>query len=353
MMEKETFDKIKESIKDQKKQREEEDRNSRILVVDGLNTFLRCFVMSPAMNEDGLHIGGITGFLKSLGKAIRDLDPTRCIVVFDGKGGSQRRREIYSDYKKGRKNKRNLNRAYEGMEDPEEAMNREIHGLGKYLKTLPLTIVSIDRIEADDSIGYIAKQVYGEEDQEVIIMSSDKDFLQLVDDTTKVWAPKKKKLYDEDKVIEEYDYPPKNYLITRLIEGDNSDNIPGVYGIGEKKIESKFGDFLKCEDFRNVEDLISYAEEKTNESNTYKRLVENEDVLRRNWKLMQLQEVNISGEKKLRITDIVEEPCGELERSKFQKYFMEDKLWSALPSVNTWLTNTFTKLNQYATEGDN
>lgn len=349
-MKKETFEKIKSSIKKEKERRKNENKNSRILILDGLNIFLRCFVMSPAMNDDGEHIGGISCFLQSMGKAIRELEPTRCIVVFDGKGGSQRRREIYPEYKKGRKHKRNLNRTYEGMEDPEEAMTREIHKLGKFLKTLPVTVVSIDRIEADDSIAYISKQIYDDEDHEVIIMSSDKDFLQLADESTKVWAPKKETLYDREKVVEEYEFPPKNYLITRLIEGDSSDNIDGVYGIGEKKIEKKFGEFLKCEKFRNVDDLISYAEDNKEKSNTYKRLVENEETLRRNWKLMQLQDVNISGEKKLRITDIVEESCGKLDRTKFQKHFMNDKLWSAFPSVNTWLTDTFTKLNNYAEE---
>ncbi len=349
-MKKETFDKIKKSLEERKKSREQEEKNSRVLINDSLNTFIRCFVTSPAMNEDGIHIGGISGFLKSMGKAIRKIDPTRCIVVFDGKGGSQRRRDIYPEYKKGRKSKRNLNRQYEGMEDPDEAMNREIHKLARYLKALPLTVITLDRIEADDVIGYLTKQVFDGEDEETYVMSSDKDFLQLVDETTKVWAPKKEKIYDVEKVVDDHGFPPENYLLTRLIEGDSSDNIDGVYGIGEKKIEKKFGDFLKCEKSRNVDDLISYAQENKEKSSTYKRLLDNEDVLRRNWKLMQLKKVNISGGKKLRIEELVEKPCGKLNRTKFQKHFMEDKLWSAFPSVNTWLTDTFSKINDYAVE---
>ena len=66
--------------------------NDRILLVDGLNTFIRAFVMNPSTNEDGIHIGGIKGFMLSMGYAIKNIKPTRVIVCFDGAGGSQRRR---------------------------------------------------------------------------------------------------------------------------------------------------------------------------------------------------------------------------------------------------------------------
>jgi len=70
----------------------------------------------PSMNDDGMHTGGIAGFLKSIGYAIKLINPTRVIVVFDGSGGSQKRRKIYPDYKKGRKTKIKFNRTYERIE---------------------------------------------------------------------------------------------------------------------------------------------------------------------------------------------------------------------------------------------
>lgn len=348
-MKKETYDEILQSIRKNKKEMENLHKNSRILVIDGMNTFLRCFTVSPAMNEDGYHIGGITGFLKSMGFAIRKLRATRCIVVFDGKGGSKRRRKIYSDYKKGRKSKRNYNRAYDGdLEDPEESMVRQLKTVAAYLKTLPVTTVSIDSIEADDSIAYIAKQVYTDPDNEIFIMSTDKDFLQLVNDRIHVWSPIKKKVYSKGDVEEDYGYPAHNLLITRMIEGDRSDNIGGVNGIGEKRLAKRFGDFLKCEKSRNVDELLEYAEERKDDSNTYKRLIDNEDILRRNYRLMQLEEVDISADKKFRITDIVEDPISTLDRKAFQERFMTDKIWSAFPSLNSWLSKTFGTLNSFA-----
>jgi len=75
------------------------DVNDHIMIFDGLNTFIRAFSATPSSNEDGDHVGGITGFLYSIGKCIRDFKPSRCIVVFDGVGGSMRRRKINKDYK--------------------------------------------------------------------------------------------------------------------------------------------------------------------------------------------------------------------------------------------------------------
>ncbi len=71
--------------------------NDRVLIVDGLNTFIRAFAVNPALNEDGLHIGGMMGFLKSLRYTSDILKPSRVIVVFDGKNGSGRRQKIYPE----------------------------------------------------------------------------------------------------------------------------------------------------------------------------------------------------------------------------------------------------------------
>ena len=69
------------------KQDVNENPNDKILIIDGLNTFIRVFSIYPTQNDDGIHIGGIVGFLKSLGHAIRTIQPTRCIIGFDGKDG--------------------------------------------------------------------------------------------------------------------------------------------------------------------------------------------------------------------------------------------------------------------------
>ena len=74
-------------------------KNSNILVVDGTNSFIRCWTVVPTLNDNGEHVGGISGFLTSMGYAIKMLKPTRVIIVFDGKGGSLKRKKLYQEYK--------------------------------------------------------------------------------------------------------------------------------------------------------------------------------------------------------------------------------------------------------------
>ena len=128
-------------------------RDDHILVVDGLNQFIRAWVAVPTLSSNGEHVGGVSGFLSSLGYAIKLLRPTRVIVVFDGKGGSERRRKLYKD---GRKVMKRLNRAYEDMSDGNTEQKSVVEQMGKlvsFLQELPVSIVSIDYIEADDTIG--------------------------------------------------------------------------------------------------------------------------------------------------------------------------------------------------------
>jgi 5'-3' exonuclease len=95
-MNKKDFTSILDSVKDDAIG---EHKNSRVLVIDSMNTFLRCFCVVNVMNINGHHVGGMTGFLKSIGYAIKLIQPTRVILVFDGIGGSNNRKNLYPDYK--------------------------------------------------------------------------------------------------------------------------------------------------------------------------------------------------------------------------------------------------------------
>ena len=97
--------------------------NNRVLIVDGLNLYLRAFAVNGALNEKGVPVGGIMGFMKSLAFAIREMEPTRVIVVYDGAGGSKRRRKINPDYKSNRVPKRVTKfDAFNSLEEEKEAM---------------------------------------------------------------------------------------------------------------------------------------------------------------------------------------------------------------------------------------
>ena len=154
-------------------QEEELNKDSRVLVIDGLNTFIRCYAASPVLNDDGEHVGGISGFLLSIGHAIKAINPTRVIIVFDGKNGTARRKQIYPEYKAHRNFKVRLNRA-ETVDKQDNQLHQLIR-LTEYLTQMPFTIVIQDNTEADDVVAYIVNDFFKE--SHCFIMSSDKDFL--------------------------------------------------------------------------------------------------------------------------------------------------------------------------------
>ena len=254
-MSKERYLSILNDIKEQGGSEQGQSPNENVLIIDGLNTFIRVFSVIPTTNDNGTHIGGIVGFLKSIGYTINMFRPTRCIIIWDGKGGSSRRRKMYPEYKAKRKTNIRLNRAYdfETIEEERANMIRQIQRTIEYLDFLPITMLSIDNVEADDIIAYTAKQVLT--DSKVTIMSSDKDFLQLVDDRISVWSPTKKKLYKPEQVMEEYGIPSHNLLMYRIFDGDKSDNINGVFGYGLKTVLKKLP-FLQEDKQFSVDDAI-------------------------------------------------------------------------------------------------
>ena len=139
--------------------------NDKVMIVDGLNMFIRVFGAVPTLNDDGEHVGGVTGFLLSLGALIRKNNPTRVLVVFDGKGGSHRRKKMYKGYKEGRTGLTKVNRlvGYEDLEDQKQSMKNQFNTLIKYLDLLPLDLCYIDYVEADDIMAYAARHIFKKE----------------------------------------------------------------------------------------------------------------------------------------------------------------------------------------------
>jgi len=170
-------------------------------------------------------------------------------------------------------------------------------------------------------------------------MSTDKDFLQLANGRIKIWSPTKKKMYDEDAVLNEYGISSHNLIWYRVLDGDKSDNISGVRGLGLKTIQKKLP-FLS-------ENRIVEMDEVVNE------LPEHKDTIELNYKLMQLSDVDISGSTKTKIIQRVNEPINRLVKFQFEKMFLEDKLFTALPNVTSWLLTNFNQLNHYAEKTHN
>ncbi len=311
--------------------------DDKVLIIDGLNTFIRCFSAIPTMNDDGAHVGGIIGFLRSIGFAIKTIRPTRTVIVFDGKGGSNRRKKIFPNYKAGRNMSERLNRSYDfnTKEDEKHSMVIQLKRVIDYLDYLPLTVITIENIEADDTMAYITKQIL--KTSKIILMSTDKDFLQLVNHRVSVWSPTKKKMYDPPKVLEDYGIPSHNFALYRAIDGDKSDNINGVRGWGLKTIQKKLPLLLE-DNILNIDDIIKEDD----------KLKDSVDLLKRNYQLIQLDEVDISTSAKTKIIEKVKSPINRLNKLQFQKRFIEDRLFASLPNMDSWLVQCFANLDQMA-----
>ena len=327
------------------------EKDDHVLIIDGLNTFIRVFSAVPALNDDGMHVGGVIGFLKSVGSNIRQFQATRCVVVFDGTGGSQRRRKLYPDYKANRKNKTKMNRydEFADLVDEQRSMKEQFVRLIEYFDVLPLTVISIDNIEADDVIAYIAKQYYDKHDNKITIVSSDRDFLQLVNTKIRVWSPIKKKLYTPEKIKEEFGILPENYLLYRMMSGDASDNIPGINGVGLKTLINRFPNMnQKQMDFDIIIEEAKGNIDSGSKIKIFNEIVTNRELLHRNYKLMQLSEVDISATSTLGIIGKMDATINKLNTKIFKRLFLEDKLYENIKDVDKWLRDTFNRLNTYA-----
>jgi DNA polymerase-1 len=324
-------------------------KNSDVLVVDGTNNFIRCWSVVPTLTDNGEHCGGISGFLTTLGYTVKLLKPTRIIIVFDGKGGSERRRKIFPDYKNKRTVKMRLNRAYEEMSDPDserKAMMYQMTTLvNDFLTCLPVSVICIDNIEADDAIAYIATQVLNKPENRVTIMSGDRDFLQLVDDRVTVWSPIKKKIYSVQDVINEYGVHPTNFIYYRIMEGDKSDNIPGVRGIARKTAIKRFPMITDAKE-TSVEEILEFAKEKVNESAKYAAVVKNAEIVVRNKLLMQLKTPDFSPALQMQISRALEKDS-ELNKFHFIQKLTEHGMHSAIPNYHLWLQEVFYPISCY------
>ena len=316
-----------------------------ILIIDGLNTFLRSFTMINHINPNGHHIGGLTGFLKSIGYAIKMLNPTKVVIVFDGVGGSSARRNLYPEYKANRHVNRMTNYSiFSSKEEETESINNQMARLIQYLKCLPVTVISIDGLEADDIIGYLSNkfQAYNETTS-VTIMSADKDFLQLISDKVQVYSPVKKKVYKPKDVLEEFGVSSYNFLNYKILMGDQSDNIPGVTGLGPVKLLKLFPELIS-ENKIELSDIIESSANKIDENKLYLSVVERRHQLEINRKLMSLDGSFLSPENKQLVKDAFNDSY-ELNKYLFHQIYVNDKLGESIPNVDNWLTEVFGYIN--------
>ena len=254
----------------------------RLLVVDALNMFIRNYIVNPMISSNGNPIGGAVGFINSIKKLMREAKPDRVIICWDGSGGSQKRRTVVKEYKQGRKPLRK-NYKIEGMSEQSEKENMiwQQRILMEMLNEMPIMQLVLDRTEADDIISMVVQSPKYAGWQKVIV-SSDKDFLQLLDEETVLYRPIQKKAWTKNTVIEEYGISPENFVIARAIAGDKSDNLVGIRGAGLATISKRL-DFL-CEDkMHTLDKVYDHCAKIDSNLKFYERIVEGWDTVETNY----------------------------------------------------------------------
>lgn len=202
-----------------------------LYVIDALNLLFRSYyAIAPMTNPRGESTNALYGFIRSVYKIIKECKPSSLVAVFDGPSSTEKRKEIYSDYKIHRK----------GM--PED-LYPQLVGALRFCEIANIPFLSVPGVEADDVIGSIAKWTSPQKIT-TFICTSDKDLCQLVDENTFVLNVHKEMLkLDREKVKEIYGVFPEQVVDYLALMGDASDNIPGIEGIGPKTASTLLNEY--------------------------------------------------------------------------------------------------------------
>ncbi len=218
----------------------------KMMLVDGNSLLFRGFyatIYTHGMKtSEGVYTNAVYAFANMLNKAIELVQPDTILVAFDS-AKKNFRHEMFPEYKGGRK------------ETPHELIG-QFAIVREYLDAMNISRFELDGVEADDIIGTLAKRY---PDWQINILTSDRDLLQVIDDTTSVWLLKKGiseiEKMTKEALIEKMGIQPLQVIDLKGLSGDASDNIPGIPGVGEKtamKLLDQFG---------SVEGVIEHVEE--------------------------------------------------------------------------------------------
>lgn len=301
----------------------------KLMLIDAQNQFIRAYIVDPSTSTNGAPIGGLKGFMKIMNKLCREIKPDQVVIVWDGEGGSKKRRSMNKNYKSGRKPpKPRLNRHSGNLTEEQQYENRVWQQARtiEYLNETPVIQFYVPLVEADDVISYVKNlQLY--KDWNKVIVSSDKDFIQLLDSRTILFRPTQSEVLNKSRVIEKFGIHPNNFALARAIVGDPSDNLAGVPGVGLSTVSKRFPQ-LKEQESLYVTDILSYCQEKVSETGKplriYEKVLSHQEEISLNYKMMQLSSPQISIQAKSRIkeTCISHDPL--LNKTGLIKYMTKD-----------------------------
>jgi len=319
---------------------------NKILLVDFFNLFIRNFAVLPITNDNGEHFGGTFGFLRCLKSAIDEFKPTSVYIISDGPNSALRRKMVDPNYKSSRKKewKRGVVKAYDFLDENEQKDNfsMQIKRLNEYLEILPVKTLSIPYVEADDLIAEIVNTMPS--DTSAIIYSTDADFKQLVNDRVVCYNPMAKQLTSKETFFEKHGYRADNYIYFKVVDGDKSDDLPGIKGIGKKTFIKLFPQMAE-EHINSIDEVLDFSRHVVeSKSKIYSKSIKakhgdilaSEDLVRKNYQLMQLRNVDISIQSKDVCGDIQTDNPNRFNRFKLRMMFVQDKLNGHVKYFDEW-----------------
>jgi 5'-3' exonuclease len=199
----------------------------------------------------GEHVGGTWHFLNTLRKFLDETNYNKIVVCWDSETGSSQRRVIYPKYKLNRKEKNEDN-------IKETSFLQQKQRVKQYLEEMFVRQLEVEQSEADDLIAYYCQI---SDDEEKTIFSSDRDLTQLISDKVTIYSPQHKKYYKNGDFIKMYDaeIPHYNIMTYKILTGDSSDNIDGIFYLGEKTFLKFFPEILETK--LNYTDILTKAEQ--------------------------------------------------------------------------------------------
>lgn len=291
-----------------------------IVIVDGMNCFIRHFAVNESVTTSGEPCGGVVGFIRFLYWITNNLVPSKLYVVWEQGGGSPRRKKIFPEYKA---NRMKLKSDFVGInKDPKalpskrwimddtENKKKQTLQLVDACKNLPVCQLYVSDCECDDVIAYLVKQKFANETTRKIVVSNDKDFYQLLGDKrVMIYDPATKVFVDHDNVTKKFGIAPRNFALARTLTGDSSDNIPGVPGVAFKTVIKRFTELGDTDKDHTVETLMESCRTQISGKSkikTYKAVLDCEEIVRRNWSLMYLDSSDLSAQQITKINYAVD-----------------------------------------------
>ncbi len=322
-----------------------------VLLVDGDNLLTIGFYGVKNYFYKGEHIGGLYHFINTLRKSFELYKLDKIVVFWDGEDGAATRKKMYSRYKENRRQRIRSDKE-------KESYTKQRRRIQQYLEELYVRQGEFDFCEADDCIAEYAQN----SEENTIIYSSDGDLAQLVSDTTRVYNPSHRKLYSQNDIIqyEHQELHIQNVKIVKMVCGDRSDNITGIYNLGIKKILKLFPELkTKPVTLKEIIERSNQLFEEDKNNKTIKNLltgvtkygIYGEEFFNLNESIVSLDQPFLTADARETITDLIHENLDPEGRSykNTMKMMMEDGMFTVLPkSDDAWIKflNPFLRLTR-------